>query len=505
MTAADRPEWRRLDPRMLAVFPLKVAGGLIPVLAVLVITGQGDGGWRLLGALGTPAVLVVVGAVRWYTVRYRVGAERVELRSGLLARQQRSLRRDRVRTVDLRASPVHRLFGLSVVEIGTGSTAAKEGRLSLDAVSSAEGERLRRELLDRTSGPHPAASTPTPSTDEGATVAQLDLAWLRFAPLTTSGLVAVGAVVGTAFKIAGDAGLNPVDLALAAGGPLTRAPLWLAITLLTAAVLVVAALGSLAVYLEGWWRYRLTREADGTLRLRRGLLTTRSLSIEQRRMRGAEVSEPLALRLAAGARCTALTTGLDTGTSGGGALLPPAPRSHAHRVAAAALLLDDPANATAAPLVRHPPAALRRRLTRATLPALALALAAWLLRDELPVWPSALLAVPVAALLGADRYRNLGHALRREYLVIGSGSLVRRRVAVSRRGIIGWRLRQSPFQRWAGVVTLDAVTAAGAGHYSVVDISPARAVELVEQINPALLVNPSGPTGERVGQPLQRG
>jgi putative membrane protein len=488
---------------MLAVFPLKVAGGLVPVLLVLAVGGRGAGGWQLVSALGTPALLVVLGVVRWYTVRYRVGAERVELRSGLFARQQRSLRRDRVRTVDLRASPVHRLFGLSVVEIGTGSTAARERRLSLDAVTAAEAERLRRELLDRSTAPATAAAPRTarapaaPAGEpEGVTVARLDPSWLRFAPLTTSGLVAVGAVIGTTFKVAGDAGLSPLDAVAAVrpGGPLGGTPLWLGITLLSAAVLLIAGLGSLAVYLEGWWRFRLSREADGTLRLRRGLLTTRSLSIEQRRMRGVEVSEPLPLRLVCAARCAALTTGLDARTSSGGALLPPAPRAEAHRVAAAALVLQDPATGTAAALVRHPPAAARRRITRAVLPAAALVLAVWWLPAEVPelapAWPAVILAVPLAALLGADRYRNLGHALCREFLVIGTGSLVRRRVALARRGIIGWRMRQSPFQRWAGVVTLDAVTAAGAGRYSVVDISPARAVELIELINPALSDRP---------------
>ncbi|MDT7684215.1 MAG: putative rane protein, partial [Pseudonocardiales bacterium] len=78
-------------------------------------------------------------------------------------------------------------------------------------------------------------------------------------------------------------------------------------------------------------------------------------------------------------------------------------------------------------------------------------------------------------------------ALLPDYLVISQGSLVRRRVALQRRGIIGWRLRQSPFQRWAGVATLDAVTAAGAGRYSVVDLPVATAVELVDLVNPGLL------------------
>jgi len=500
--------WQRLDPRVLAVFPLRQAGALIPVIVVLLISGRGQGGWQLLAALVPVLVVLGIGVSRWATVRYRVGEERVELRGGLIHREQRSLRRDRVRTVDLRANPAHRIFGLTVVEIGTGSSSTKEGRLSLDAVPVAEGERLRARLLSRSPSADPAGGAPTVSATEtnaaagpnqpgldpalgqrGIEVARLRPSWLRYAPLTGSGLVAVGAVVGTAFRVASDAGLDLTSWVTLgfAGDELTAVPLWMEIAVLALVVLVTAGLGSLVIYLEGWWGYRLTREPDDTLRLRRGLLTTRSLSVEQGRMRGAEVAEPLLLRLVGGARCAAITTGLDAKTSNRGAILPPAPRAEAHRVAAAALLLDDPAAGTAAVLVRHPPAALRRRLTRALLPSVALVAVVWALPELGWLWPAALLLLPLAALLAADRYRNLGHALLPDYLVISQGSLVRRRVALQRRGIIGWRLRQSPFQRWAGLATLDAVTAAGAGYYSVVDVPVARAVSLVEQVNPGLL------------------
>ncbi|WP_051341344.1 PH domain-containing protein [Pseudonocardia spinosispora] len=488
LVADDDTPWRRLDPRMLAVFPLKQAVALVP-LAVVIISGSTDeGGWRLFGALAPPAIVVLIGAARWFTVRYRVGADRVELRSGLLQRQQRSVRRDRIRTVDLHASPLHRLFGLTVAEIGTGSGAAKEGRLSLDGVTTSEGELLRHELLDRS----PDAAVPVrpaaPARDaaSGHTVAELRLSWLRYAPLTTSGLVAVAAIVGTAFKISNDLGVNLITTSTVhqASDQLTAVPFWTVAVVLVVVVLLVSAVGSLAITVEGWWHYRLSREADRTLRLRRGLLTTRSLSIEQSRLRGAEVTAPLLLRLVGAARCAAVTTGLDDRTSSGGTLLPPAPTAEAHRVAAAALCLHDPAEGTAATLTRHPPAALRRRITRAALPAVVVvAVLSWLV----PIWPVSVLVIPLAVLLGADRYRNLGHSLRREYLVIGYGSLVARRVALQRRGIIGWRIRQSPLQRWAGVVTLDAITAAGRGRYSVVDIAPERAVSLIERVSPGLL------------------
>ncbi|MGQ0481336.1 MAG: PH domain-containing protein [Pseudonocardia sp.] len=506
----DPPElpWRRLDPRMLAVFPVRQAAALLPLVVVVLIGGRGDGLWQLVGAIAGPTALVALGVLRWLTVRYRVGPERVELRSGLLNRQHRSVRRDRVRTVDLTSSPVHRIFGLTVVEIGTGSQAGKDGGLSLDAVTAVEAERLRRKLLDRAAPGQPVTNT---EIDTGigvrvpgpvGPVARLRASWLRFAPLTGSGLVAVGAVVGTAFQLGGELGVRVTDLdaVVRVGDRLGAAPLWLAVLVVGTAVSLVGALGSLALYLEAWWRYRLTRERDGTLRLRRGFLTTRSLSIEQRRMRGAEVSQSLPLRLFGGARCTAVTTGLDASVGVGGALLPPAPTAEAHRVAAAALCLDDPDLATAATLLRHPGAALRRRLIRAVAPAGMLVAAAWWAArttPELsPVWPAALLALPLATALGVDRYRNLGHALRPEYLVIGAGSVVRRRVALQRRGIIGWRLRQSLPQRRVGLVTLDAVTAAGRGRYSLVDLPIGWARELIDKVNPGLLgaePRPSGP------------
>jgi putative membrane protein len=509
---------------MLAVFPVKQLRAVIPVLVVALLGARDDLQWQLVTAVGAPSALVGFGVLRWLTVRYRVSAERVELRSGLLNRQHRSVRRDRVRTVDLTATLVHRVFGLSVLEIGTGSQSGSEGRLSLNAVSSREAERLRRELLDRspvavTNATSPGTARSDPARSEtarsgtagsdiarsgtarsdatspapGQVLARLRPSWLRFAPLTMSGLVAVLAVLGAASRIADDFGVRWSDLAgvQQAGARLSAEPLWIAVATVAAAALLTGALGSVAIYLESWWGYRLTREADDTLLLRRGLLTTRSLSIEQRRMRGAEVTQSLLLRAFRGARCAAVTTGLDAKASMGGALLPPAPVAEAHRVASAALRLPDASEATAAPLRRHPAAARRRRLTRALAPTGVLVAAAWwgapLLGWPALRSPALWVLLPAAALVGLDRHRNLGHALTSDYLVIGQGSLVRRKVALQRRGIIGWRLRQSLFQRRAGLVTLDAVSAAGRRRYSVVDLPMAWAVRLVDEVNPGLL------------------
>ncbi len=468
--------WQRLDPRMLAVTPLRQLAGFLPVIAVVLVIGvRQDVGGQVYGLLAG-VLVVLAGVLRWLTTRYRITSERVELRSGLLVRSTRSVPRDRIRTVDVTAGPVHRLFGLSVVTIGTGErTEGDESReLSLDAVSAAEADRMRQRLLDRL-----VPGTPVPSA--ATELAVLDWSWLRFAPLTVSSLVAVGAVAGAFGQLVGEVGADAAHL----GGVrerLSTAPLWLGVSVFVVLVLVIAVLGSVLIFVESWWGFRLVRESGGTLRIRRGLLTTRSVSLEERRVRGVEVVEPPLLRVGGGARTIAVATGLGGGRS---TLLPPAPRGQAHRVSGA-VLTEDP-SPTRTILRRHPLVALQRRLVRAMLPVLAGSAVLWL--APVPAWMAwvTLGLLPVTVLLALDAYRNLGHALTSRYLVTRHGAGVRDTVALQRSGVIGWTVSQSFFQRRAGLVTLTATTAAGGGAYHVFDVRTADGLAVADQAVPGLL------------------
>jgi putative membrane protein len=302
-----------------------------------------------------------------------------------------------------------------------------------------------------------------------------------------SSLAAVGAVVGTVLNLADDLGLFSRDLLDSASDRLA-APSVAGVAVLVATVAAIAVAGAMLMFAERWYGYRLTREPDGTLRVKRGLLTRRSLSVAEDRLRGVELSEPLLLRAGRGAQSRAISTGIGGGAQGG-ALGPPAPVAEGHRVASA-VLREGPVTRT--PLRRHPRAALTRRLNRAVLTALAMVAVVWLL-DEAVIGTGRLGAValavllPVALLLGFDRYRNLGHALTGRYLVSRRGSLRRRTVALQRAGVIGWTFRQSVFQRRAGLVTLEAVTAAGDGGYAVPDIACGDAVALANDAVPGVL------------------
>ncbi|MGA9691868.1 MAG: PH domain-containing protein, partial [Pseudonocardiaceae bacterium] len=333
MTAPGDADWQRLDPRMLAVTPLRQLAGFLPVIAVVLVTGIGqDIAGRVYSVAGGVLLVLLAGMLRWRTTRYRITSERVELRTGLVFRSTRSVARDRIRSVDVTAGPAHRLFQLSVVKVGTGErTDGRESReLTLDAISAAQADRVRQRLLDPLyAGPDRSGATVAPA---ATVLATLSWSWLRFAPLTVSSLVAVVAVGGAFGQLISDVGANAVDV----GGvreKLTMTPLWMGIAAFAVLVLVIALAGSLSIFVEAWWGFTLVREVGGTLRIRRGLFTTRSVSLEERRLRGVEVVEPPLLRVGCGARTVAVATGLGGRRGHGrGTLLPPAPRNEAHRV-----------------------------------------------------------------------------------------------------------------------------------------------------------------------------
>ena len=641
---------------MTGVKSLAVAAGAAFGL-VRLLTGLDLPPGGVVAACAGAAVLIVAAAVaydvlRMRTTRWRLTPERLELRSGITTRRHRAVPRDRVRSVDLRADPVRRVFGLTVVKVGTGEHAGDEPELALDPLTRHDAEALRRALLHQG---ETAESCNGP-------LAELRWSWIRYAPLSVWTFTGTAALLAALFKMFDSFGLKNVTTRLAR-------ELWewvvtqplLAIPLLLAVHVVVGVAGAMLLFAESWGRYRLDRE-PGRIRLRRGLLTTRSLTLEERRLRGVELHEPLLLRLAGAARVKTIATGLaktdDEDTEDTAALTPPLPRATALHIASAVAthspLASVPARPPSAPApealdrawapvpvsgrpglapapglpprmpapdrlsdgplpghqgvasegahpggserpctvavpgvtatesdptpafattesdpapaftaaesapapafaatesdlaralvapVRHPVAALRRRVVRA----LAAAGVAAVLSAGLVVavragavpwaegligagmsgqsgvgagsvggsgmgddaiggswagagaigggWIVAAVAVPVVVLayglwLAVAGAANLGHALSPRHLITRRGAVVRRTVALDRRGVAGWTFTETFFQRRSGLLTVSAATAAGRGHYEVVDVGRSDGLDLAAATVPGLL------------------
>jgi putative membrane protein len=58
---------------------------------------------------------------------------------------------------------------------------------------------------------------------------------------------------------------------------------------------------------------------------------------------------------------------------------------------------------------------------------------------------------------------------------------------VERRAVVGWRLRQTWFQRRAGVLTMITGVGAGKGGYSAIDVSEAQATAFPAEVTPEWL------------------
>ena len=107
-------------------------------------------------------------------------------------------------------------------------------------------------------------------------------------------------------------------------------------------------------------------------------------------------------------------------------------------------------------------------------------------------WGSLIIIVAVLLAIGAgwlavDAYAALGHALEGKHLVVRQGSIRRATVYLDQAGIIGWRIRQSVFQRRLGLMTLDATTAAGRGHYEIIDSDARTILDFADEAVPGLL------------------
>jgi putative membrane protein len=106
--------------------------------------------WPAIGiAVAIIAVCVGVFAVSWRVQTFRVTHQAVELRSGILRRQERKARLDRIQGINVQRPVFARIFGAAKLEI---VVAGNDANLNLAYLPSKVTETLRREILRLASG-----------------------------------------------------------------------------------------------------------------------------------------------------------------------------------------------------------------------------------------------------------------------------------------------------------------------------------------------------------------
>lgn len=492
---ADDAPWSRLSARMIAADLARSLVSLVPAFIAVVVVGV-EPTWGSMWPFVAIAAWGIVGAIadvmRWVFTRFRVTETEVQRRTGIVTKRYRSVRRDRIRSVDTHAKLRHRITGLRIVTIGAGQqVTAGEPAFALDALAKSDAEALQVALTRSRPASSSADLPAEPPTVVTEVLATLQPPWVLFNMFSVWAFFTAAGLLWGAYWLASTFG---VDLLAWVQGLRDWEAIGVARTAATAVVItgIFGAIGMGLNFFATYWNFELARVHQAGvsyLRTRRGLFTTREVSRDESRIRGLTISEPLLWRWIGMADTNVITTGLGIwSTSQPTALLPRGPVSVSRKVASDVLGEPSP---LVGRLARHPRRALRRRLSWGTLVTVGMVAAvAWpVAQGAAPTWVlwAAVSTWPLTLAGGLASYLALGHALRGEYVVLRSGLMSRHTTALRRDSVSTVAVRQSLLQRRLGLATVTAMTAAGWSAYAASDMSSDEAVAFADAAAPGLL------------------
>jgi putative membrane protein len=338
----EREAWaqpRRLHPLSVLVNLSREGGRLLAVLIVVLVGGR-SAGLGNLAELAAPVAAVGFGVLTWLRTTFQVEGEELRLTSGVVFRQIRTGRLDRVQAMDLNQPFAARLLGLA--ELRLQFAGGEHGEFRLASVRHAEATALRAHLLNRvttTPRPTPPPDAETPPAEIPPSDALPGDEHVLFALSTRMflGSMALSATVWAAL-LATVAALALGSRSLLPGG---------ITTLLGGGSVLLGAAGFLYARAQRSYGFTLsTTNDDGALRLRHGLLNRFTHTVPVGRIQAVAIREPLLWRTAGWAQVRISVAGHADGGEdeedrhAASMLLPVAPRDVALRIASRLLGTD---------------------------------------------------------------------------------------------------------------------------------------------------------------------
>ena len=307
-------DWRRMHP----VTPLLKGWKIVVAVMAIAFAQAGDDiaqaaelldgkGW--LVALGGLVAIAVIGVlwslVSWRATRFAVTDEAVHLRQGVVFKQQRQARLDRLQAVDMVQPLLARLVGLAELRLEVAG--GQNSRVSLSFLREAEATALRAELLALAAGirrPQVQAAAQGPGgdpTDPAQAVAAAD-----GAPAASSGPAPLGV---PAFETAPERVVYEVPMPRLIGSIVrSTSLLWIVAGVVGLAVALTVGAPAEVMFsvipamfaLVSWLWTRLNTGAtfcaatspDG-IRLRHGLTEARSQTVPPGRIQAVRMVRPL--------------------------------------------------------------------------------------------------------------------------------------------------------------------------------------------------------------------
>jgi putative membrane protein len=267
-------------------------------------------GWLLTAVAASIPVGVVYGWASWRTTTYRVGDEDLRLETGVFRKRSRRVRLDRLQAVDVVRPFIARVLGLAELRLEVAGGSSSEAPLAY--LSEQDALRLRAELLARAAGLHH-------ETPEAPEVVLLQVPLARLVEATVRSVAVIGGVISLAVVVA---------VAIVVGE-------WSVLTFLVPFGLTVVPVTVRQILAH--FGFTVAESPDG-LRLRHGLIETRSQTVPPGRVQAVRIVEPWLWRSQDWVRIDVDVAGyVGENQNRAATLCPVAPRAEALRVLARVL------------------------------------------------------------------------------------------------------------------------------------------------------------------------
>jgi putative membrane protein len=374
--------------------------------------------------------------VHWLTLRYRMHGDRLEIKSGLINRQSRTIDPSRIQNIELVENLFHKFAGLVELRIETAGGTSTEGLLS--ALSLTEAQALRARLAGVGSLAQEDEAAP-----EAEPILEMSLAEILAYGLSrrTIGTVAVLTAVG--LEIMGQ--LDPAgaqDLARFAGPGMIAAAFMVAF----AGSWVLSAGASFFTH----YGFRLIRTGE-SIQTISGLTTKRRVEIPLAKVQLVRADEPLLRRLMGYGTIAIETAGLGVQNgqvSQAEGLVPMVDRDNLGSIVsvAAPRITTNPWTAQLKPA--HP-RALWRAVTASTIQALLIAIPAFFFLDVMG-WV-ALALIPLSVVNAWFDWNWQGWLVTDQAIISRHGFLNRQTYVLARDKLQSVHMVQGPLMRLHGL------------------------------------------------------
>jgi len=306
--AAPSLAWRRLHPVTPLLRGWAVIAAFLFVLVQRSASGDGvgflvrGGRWSALGVLVFVAVVGVAMWLSWRRAEYAYDDDSLYMRSGVLFRQHRSVRLDRVQAINVTKPLLARIFGLA--QLTFEAAGGKGAHIQLGFLRDHEAEVLRAELLARAAGIHVAqraagtttasGAAPAPGADGGAAAGTVvpPPAPAPVAPERQVLEVPPARVLGASLLSA----LTIVAVLVVAGLAVAVVVTRSAAPVLATVVPLVALVSGVFQQFSQRFGFTAAVSPDG-IRVRHGLLQSVTQTIPPGRVQAVRVSQPLLWRM----------------------------------------------------------------------------------------------------------------------------------------------------------------------------------------------------------------